>query len=134
MLKSGRTLLAVGEKSLDTFGRLKKELGGLNNKQAFFVALGWGFRHGTKPEDFKRSNTGVRLEYLEGQDEAILAAVHLSETGDTSTLMDIEQRLDLAEQYAEGGLLLLAEMLDEPGEFARAFAAEIKAQVDELTL
>lgn len=134
MLKSGRTLLAIGEKNLDTFGRLKKELGGLNNKQAFFVALCWGKRHGMKPTDFKRSNTGVRLEYLKGPDEAVLTAVHLAEIGDPEGLTDIEQRLDLAEQYVEGGLLLLAELLDEPGEFARAFAAEIKTQVDGLVV
>lgn len=130
MLKSGRTILAVSEKNLDTFNRVKKELGGLNNKQAFFVALGWGVRHGTRPEEFKRSNNGVRLEYLNGQDEAILAAVQLAETQDPETLTDIEQRLDLAEQYAEGGLLLLKELLDEPGELARAFAGEIKSQID----
>lgn len=134
MLKSGRTLLAIGAKNLDTFNRLKQELGGINNKQAFFIAMGWGLRHNTKPESFKRSNTGVRLEYLKGQDEALLTAMHLAEVQDPAGLMDIEQRLDLAEQYAEGGLLLLAAMLEEPGEFSRAFAAEIKIQVDGMAI
>jgi hypothetical protein len=132
LLKSGRTLLAVGEKNLDTFNRLKQELGGIANKQAFLIAMTWGMRHATKPENLKRSNTGVRLEYLKGPDEALLTAMHLAETNDPQTLTDIEQRLDLAERYADGGLLLLAEMLDEPGEFARVFAGEVKQQVDGL--
>lgn len=130
MLKSGRTLLAISEKNLETFTRLKQELGGIANKQAFFIAMGWGFSHNTRPETFKRSNTGVRLEYLKGPDEALLTSVHLAETDDPEALTNIEQRLDLAEQYAEGGLLLLAELMDEPGEFSRAFAGEIRSKVD----
>ena len=134
MLQSSRSVLSVSERNTDAFNRLKQELGGLTNKQAFFIAMGWGFRHGVKPQLEKRTGNGVRLEYLKGEDEALLVALQLAETQDPHALTDVEQRLDLAEQYAEGGLLLLAEMFDEPGSFSQSFAASIRQQVQELNL
>lgn len=131
MLKSTRTLLAVGASNLDAFDRLKRELGKISNAQAFFIAMAWGFKHGTKSTDLKRLNTGVRLEYLKPHHEALLTAIHLAEVGDPDALGDIEQRLDLAEQYADGGLMLLDKLMDEQGEFRRAFAGEIKALASE---
>lgn len=134
MLQSARTVLSVSERNTEVFNRLKQELGGLTNKQAFFIAMGWGLRHGVKTELVKRTGNGVRLEYLKSEDEALLAALQLAATQDPYALTDVEQRLDLAEQYAEGGLLLLAEMFDEPGSFAQSFAASIRQQVQELSL
>lgn len=131
MLKSTRTLLAVGATRLDTFDRLKRELGKISNAQAFFIAMAWGYKHGTKATDMKRSNTGARLEYLKPQHEALLTAVHLAEVSDPEALGDIEQRLDLAEQYADGGLMLLEKLMDEQGEFRRAFAGEVKVFASE---
>jgi hypothetical protein len=48
------------------------------------------------------------------------------------SLLDIEGRLDLAEQYAEGGMLLLAAKMDEPIDFAWTFAGDIKQMADGL--
>jgi len=50
---------------------------------------------------------------------------------DPEALGDIEQRLDLAEQYADGGLMLLEKLMDEQGEFRRAFAGEVKVFASE---
>lgn len=134
MLKSTRTMIFVDVNRLDAFDRLKRELGKISNAQAFFVAMAWGYRHGTRSTSLKRSPTGVRLEYLKAHHEALLTAVHLAEVNDPDALSDIEQRLDIAEQYADGGLMLLDKLMSEQGEFRRAFAGEIKQFAGEYEL
>ena len=94
----------------------------------------WGFRNGTRVEEFKRSNTGFRLEYMKPQDEALLAAIQYSESGSLDAVVDLEARYMIAEQYAEGGILLLATMMDSTGDFNQALAAEIKSELDTLNL
>ncbi|NLO26848.1 MAG: hypothetical protein GX113_01500 [Actinobacteria bacterium] len=131
MVASKRTQLDFGEKSLEYYQHLKRELGGLpgrdlTNRELFLIAMAWGYHNEMRVEEFKHSATGVRLEYLKDEDYAIMAAIQYATTEDTETLLDMEQRLTIAEQYAEGGILLLAQMMDEPGEFARSFAADIK--------
>lgn len=132
MKTSKRTYLVFGEKNLDHYKQLGRELGGLGkelmNRDVFLIAMSWGYRYGTKVDEFKKSATGVRLEFLKDEDLALMAAVQLKTTGDPESLKDVEQRFDLAEQYAEGGILLLAKMMEEPGDFAKTFAAEIKQQ------
>lgn len=123
-----RTLLAFGEDSLDTYKRLGKALG-ITNRSLFLIAMAWGSGSGLWSEDFKRSNTGPRLEYLKPEDDALMAAVQLAHTGSVESLQDIEQRHTLAEQYAEAGIRLLKEMLDDRGDFSRAFAGEIRSRL-----
>ena len=134
MATSSRRMLAFGEKHLDTYKLLGEKLGKVANRDQFLLALCWGFRNGTRVEDFKSSNTGLRLEYMKPQDEALLAAIQYHESGDPDTLTDLEARYMIAEQYAEGGILLLADMMDEPGSFNQALAGEVKAELDRLAL
>lgn len=131
MEKTKRVMLEFGERSLEFYKKLNKELTGsfgksLANREQFFIAMSWGFKHGLAVEDFKRVNTGVRLDYLRDEDHALMAAVQLATTQDLDSLLDLDQRYELAEQYAEGGIQLLGKMMDEPGDFARTFAAEVR--------
>lgn len=134
-LKSKRTVVAVAESSLETFSELREKLGGLTNLEAFLIAMAWGFRHGQREENFKRSNNGPRIEYINKDQTALalLAAVHYATVHDIDSFLDHEQRLDIAEQYAQGGLLLLRQQLDAPGSFSRWFAGEIRSLLQERT-
>jgi len=133
-----RSMLSFGLKTLETYKQLSRQLAALSgakeltNRDAFLIALMWGFKNGSGPVDsFVKSPTGVRLEFLKDEDIALMAAVQLAVTKDPESLLDFDQRLDLAERYAETGILLLGKMLDEPGDFARAFAAEIMSMAGE---
>lgn len=131
MVASKRTQVDFGDKTLPSYQQLKRELGGLpgkdlSNRELFLIAMTWGYHNNMRVEEFKHSATGVRLEYFKDEDYALMAAIQYAATDDPESLLDLEQRLDIAEQYAEGGMLLLAGKMDSPGDFARAFAAEIK--------
>jgi len=132
MAVAKRTLLAFGEKNLDAYRKMGETLGRITNRDQFLLAMSWGYRHGMRVEEFKRSNTGPRLEYLKPEDNALMAAIQLAVAGDAEALKDIEQRHMLAEQYAEGGILLLQQMMEEPGDFARSLAGEIRAELAKL--
>jgi hypothetical protein len=132
MPASARRMLAFGEKHLDAYKQLGDKLGKIANRDQFMIAMCWGFRNGTRAQEFKRSNTGLRIEYMKPEDEAILAAIQYYEAGDTDALADEEGRYMLAEQYAEGGIMLLADMMDQAGDFNQALAAEIKSELDKL--
>ena len=132
MAAAKRTFLAFGEKKLDSYKKLGETLGKIANRDQFMLAVSWGYRMGTRVEEFKRSGTGVRLEYLKKEDEALLASIQLEVTGDPESLKDVEQRHSIAEQYAEGGILLLGEMMDRPGDFAVTLAGEVRSQLGKL--
>ena len=134
MAESTRRMLAFGEKHLDSYKQLGDKLGRIANRDQFLLAMCWGFRNGTRVADFKRSNTGFRLEYMKPQDEALLAAIQYVESGDLESVTDLEARYMIAEQYAEGGILLLATMMEGSGSFNQALAAEIKSELDKLRL
>ena len=127
-----RTRLAFGEKHLESYRRLGDAFGKISNTEQFMIALSWGFKHGTRVEEFKRSDTGPRTEYLQPEHLAIIAAIHLAETGRPDALCSAEDGFDIAEQYAEGGILLLETAMDEPGDFAKMLAGEVKSEVDGL--
>jgi hypothetical protein len=126
------TYLAFGEKHLDDYKKLGESLGKPTNKDQFMLAMSWGFRNGTRVEDFRRSGNGARIDYLKEEDLALIAAVHLATSGDPNALSSVDDGFTIAEQYAEGGILLLRKMMDEPGDFSRKLAGEVKAEVDRL--
>lgn len=131
-VRKKRTRLAFGDKHLESYRKLGDALGRISNTDQFMIALAWGFKHGTRVEQFKRSDTGPRVEYLQPEHLAIIAAIQLAEEGSPEALCAPEDGFDIAEQYAEGGILLLETAMDEPGDFAQMLAAEVKGEVDGL--
>lgn len=133
MADSKRTFLNFSDKSVDAYKALARELGGLANKDVFLLAMAWGYQNGCDVhDDFKKSGTGVRLEYLKDEDQALMAALQLAVTKDPESILDMEQRYDIAERYAEGGVRLLARMMDDEGDFSRRMSAEVKQQASAL--
>ena len=132
MAETKHTYLAFGEKHADTYKKLGELLGKLTNRDQFLLALSWGFQSGTNVEDFKRSGNGVRVDYLKDEDRALISAIHLAETCEPESLSDVDAGFTLAEQYAEGGILLLAQVMEEHGDFSRKLSGQVKSQLDAL--
>ena len=113
MKKSSKTLLEFSKPSLSNYDRLREVMRGSDkatptNLELFMFAMAFGFKSGNRVEEIVKSGTGPRVEYLSQDNEALMAAVQLATTIDTETLMDLDKRYTIAEQYAEGGIRLLA--------------------------
>ena len=132
MVETTHAYLAFGEKHVDTYKKLGESLGKLSNRDQFLLAMSWGFHSNTRVEKFKRSGNGVRIDYLKDEDRALMAAIHLAVTEDQESLADIDEGFSIAEQFAEGGILLLEQMIDEPGGFSRKLAGEVKSELERL--
>ncbi len=138
MKKSTRTLLAFDENQLESIAKLRLAFAGddkqdISNKALMMIALGIGFNAQNKLNDFKRSNTGVRMEFMNAEDNALFAAVQVHETKVSASLLDIEELYNLCEKYAAGGIALLAEALETERNFHDWFHAYVYSNLNELT-
>lgn len=128
--KSTKTFIEFSKDSIPHFDALKERMRGADkaspsNVEVFLFAMSFGFRAGNRVTDVKKSGTGVRVEYLRPEHEALLAAVQLATTRSNESLVDLDERYSIAEQYAEGGIRLLALELDKPGDFNQSMASEL---------
>lgn len=129
MKKTTRTLLAFDDGQVDYVRQLRKafasvagEQSDLSNKDMFLIAMGVGFYAKTKKTDFKRSNTGPRIEYFNEQDNVLFAALQVTETNEAKSLLEIEDLYNLAELYAAGGVSILWNHLQNERDFGFWFA------------
>ena len=128
--KSTRTFLEFDKKSLPTYELLKETMRGADkaspsNLEVFLFAMAFGFRAGNRVKDIKKSGTGVRVEYFRPEHEVLMAAVQLATTGESQDLGDLDARYSIAEEFAEGGIRLLAQELAKVGDFNQAIASEL---------
>lgn len=128
MKKTTRTVAAFDESQLAVILELRKAFAGddkkeISNKELFMIALGVGFNSRNRLTNFKRSNTGVRIEYFERDSDALtmLAGLQVAITNDANSLLQIEELYDLAEQYAGGGIAILANALETERDFNEWF-------------
>ena len=129
MKKTTRTVLAFDDRQLEYIRQLRKafasiagEQGELSNKEMFLIAMGVGFYAKTKVPDFKRSNTGPRIEYFNDLDNVLFASLQIAETDDSKSLLEIEELYNLAEMYAAGGVSILWDHLQNERDFGFWFA------------
>lgn len=79
-------------------------------KEQFMFALAFGFNNKTKmPLKDKKSFFHSKL--LQGEEIALINAVAMLETGSLEILTDIKNSIEIAEEYAHGGLLLLYDQI-----------------------
>jgi hypothetical protein len=129
MKKTGRTILAFDDRQVDYIKQLRKafasmtgEQSELSNKEMFLIAMGVGFFAKNKMSDFKRSNTGPRIEYFNAKDNVLFASLQVAETGEAKSLLEIEALYNLAELYAAGGVSILWNYLQSERDFGFWFA------------
>jgi hypothetical protein len=104
-----------------------KEGGRPGNPETFMICLAVGFDSGVKRDVPPRKSDSMRVADLKKDQFAIMRAVALRETKDSNVLLNDDDVFDIAEQYAAGGLMLLAQKAKEGGDFRldliRMFAA-----------
>jgi hypothetical protein len=137
--ESKKTFLDFDEGSVEVFSELKKALkpntgSEPSNREVFLLAMAYGFKHGAKAQEIKRSGTGPRVQYFKPEDQALMAAIQLAEDKSNINLPDMEKRYELAELYAQGGILLLREEIAGGSKFGNELAVEIIALLPEVEL
>lgn len=130
MKKTTRTALSFMEEQMPSVNELKKALASegqkeLSSREIFLLAMAYGFSAKNKISGWKRTNNGVRLEYMQPKDETLIAALSISEHDDSSCLRETEKIYDLAEDYAAGGVSLLSAALAKERDFHSWIEAEV---------
>jgi hypothetical protein len=129
IIESKKTILEFDKNSRETFELFGKKLkdNDLNpsNVDLFVYAMAFGFLNGNKVDNVQRSGTGPRVQYLKPEHEVLMCAIQYAETGKVESLLNQEERYDLAERYAEGGIRLLKSAAEQPGDFFNDLTAQI---------
>ena len=127
--ESKKTFLDFDKNSKETYEMIGKKFAGVGkaptNLDLFIFAMCYGFRNGNKVDSIQKSGTGVRVEYVKPADELLMAAIQFAETGTAESLLDQEQRFEIAERYAEGGIRLLKNAAEQPGDFLEDISGQI---------
>ena len=126
---SRKTFLEFDKNSKETYELISKKFAGAGkaptNLDLFIFAMCYGFRNGNKVDSIQKSGTGVRVEYLKPADELLMAAIQFAESGKTENLLDQEERYEIAEKYAEGGIRLLKDLSEQQGDFLQDISGQV---------
>ena len=130
MRESKKLILEFDENSVEAFKALQKALKPAvghepTNRELFLLAMTYGYKHGAFGDQIKRSNTGLRVDFLRAEDQALMAAIQLGHDASTENIADLERRYQLAEQFAQGGILLLRESILDAVKYGHDLAAEV---------
>ena len=101
-------------------------LAGRANKEQFLFAMAIGFKNQVKrPLDAK--DGFVRLVSMRPEDEALIDAVAIHDTGSADILSDREAVFRIAEEYAHAGIRLLYDSVTsgQPGSFHKKLEVEL---------
>ncbi len=126
---SRKTFLDFDKNSKDTYDLVAKKFAGIGksptNLDLFVFAMAYGFLNGNKVDVTQKSGTGVRVEYIKPEHEILMSAIQFAETGSAESLLNQEQRFEIAERYAEGGIRLLKAAADQPGDFLQDISGQM---------
>lgn len=95
----------------------------VEGKDAFLLAMAYGFRSGQRQEIEKRLSY-ARIEQLVEVDRCMIVAVAL-ESGIRADDLTMAAAYKIAEEYARAGIALLRDKLDEPLEFRNELMLEM---------
>jgi len=128
-ITSKKTILEFDKNSRESFELLGKKLKDNDQNPAnvdlFVYAMAFGFLNGNKVDSVQRSGTGPRVQYLKPEHEILMYAIQYAETGSTESLLNQEERFDLAERYAEGGIRLLKNAAEQPGDLLQDLTGQM---------
>jgi hypothetical protein len=128
-IDSKKTFLDFDKSSKEFYDLLGKKFVGIGkapaNVDLFVFAMAYGFLNGNKVDVTQKSGTGVRIEYIKPEHELLMSVIQFAETGSTESLLDQEHRFEIAEKYAEGGIRLLKNLADQPGDFLQDISAQM---------
>lgn len=90
----------------------------VDNKEVFMLCLAIGFEAELKRDVPPRRTDAVRLSYLKDEDLALFRSIALSDSQNPDVLLNEDSVYDIVEQYAAGGLMILAEKIQKDANFA----------------
>ena len=126
---SKKTFLDFDKNSKESYELLSRKFAGIGkaptNVDLFIFAMAFGFLNGNKVDSIVKSGTGVRVEYLKKNHEILMTAIQLADTGLVESLLNQEERFELAEKYAEGGIRLLKDAAEQPGDFLQDISGQM---------
>jgi dnd system-associated protein 4 len=83
-------------------------------KDVFLLAAAVGYRKGLRrPLEDERQHVGFWHYFSEARDIPLLQCIAIAETKDVAVMGDRNTIVEIAQEYANGGIDLLAEMLHE---------------------
>ncbi len=133
MKETSKTIVAFDERQIESIRDLRKALsenssGSLGNEEIFLIAVGLGFESGLPVTDFKRSNTGVRVDYIRKSPEVLmlLAAIQLKHSGNLDSITDFDEILNTAERFAASGFKFLIEAYANSPDIRMWLQVEVK--------
>lgn len=125
-----KTIVEFSKSSLSAWESVReditREMGEApKNLDLFMLAMTVGFANGTKSLEVKRSGTGVRVEYFNAPELAIMASIQLADSGETGSILDLDERLTLAELFADAGINILATKTKSRGNFLKDLVGDV---------
>ena len=100
----------------------------ISNLNLFLLCLGIGFDAGVKRDVPPRKTDSARLEHIPDQQMALIKSVAIAETKGYLVLQDEDAVYDIAEQYAAGGLMILANEMNQQKDFGGWLSAKLYVQ------
>jgi len=100
---------------------------GRSRKEQFLCFMAFGFRHGVKrPIEGKKDGLFL-VKDLRPEDEALINAVAIYDSGSVDVLANISRVYETAEQYARGGMRLLLDSIEssQTGTFEKKLEKEL---------
>ena len=129
-----RLYIAKGDRTM--YDRLEAEwiLGGRTKKEQFLLALAVGFKHDSRRPFDQREEFFFRKD-LRREDEAILDAIAVATAGGSlDVLAEPAQVLIIAQEYAHGGIRILADEFEAApfGTYSKKFETELVSLGEQL--
>jgi hypothetical protein len=118
LIKTKRTALSWDPefkpfiKNLEEYLGRMKGANAVTNTDVFMLCLAVGFELDKTRQVPPRKSDAVRISYLKEPHLAIMKSVALSHTQDHMILMNEDKVYDIVEQYAAGGLEILAMQME----------------------
>ena len=101
-----------------------------SNPQIFFLAMSVGFYKGVRGPKSPRSSDAARFEYMNEMDVARMRMVAVAESASADVLVSDEDVIDIAEQYANGGLALMRAEQESNPAFSSWLVTELFSQIE----
>jgi len=130
VIKTKRVALSWNQEFKDSVADIRYALRGADEKEQsngelFMLCLGIGFKWKFKVATPPRKSDAVRLSYLKEKDISVMRAIAISETGRADVVTNEDDVYDIVEQYAAGGLALIAKRLSDGDDIKQWLVAEI---------
>lgn len=100
----------------------------ISNLNLFMLCLGIGFEAKVKRDVPPRRTDSARLEHIPDQQMAAIKAVAIADTKGYLVLQDEDAVYDIVEQYAAGGLMILANEMTQQKDFGGWLSAKLYLQ------